>query len=88
MYGTFADSAAPATADQVTRDANLIARNLACLGADAAAATADHIRRFWAPPLRSTLFEQARSHADRFSPIARDAIALLQADRTITSATR
>ena len=77
-----------ATAEHVTREVNMIARNLECIGAEAAAATADHIRRFWAPLLRSTLFEQAGSHADRFSPIARDAIALLQGDRTTTNATR
>jgi hypothetical protein len=75
------DSAAPATADQVTRDANLIARNLECLGTRrAAAATADHIEKFWAPLLRATLFEQARSHPERFSPIAGEAIVLLQGD--------
>jgi hypothetical protein len=81
MNATFSDSAAPATAEQVTRDANLIARNLECLGAtDAATATADHIRKFWAPLLRSTLLVQARAHGDRFSPIVSDAIALLERD--------
>ena len=75
----FDDSAAPATAARVTREANLIARNLACHGpAIAASETAEHIRRFWAPPLRTTLLEQARSHPDRFSPIAGQAIAMLE----------
>ena len=78
MTAKFSDSTAPATADQVTRDANLIARNLACHGAgQAAAETAEHIRRFWAPRLRSTLLEQARAHPERFSPITCEAIAAL-----------
>lgn len=82
----YRDSAAPATADQVTRDANLIARNLECLGArTAAAATADHIAKFWAPLLRATLFEQARSHPERFSAIAGEAIQLLQGDALPTN---
>ena len=46
----------------------------------AAAATADHLRRFWAPLLRLTLLEQADAHRDRFSPIACDAIARLRRD--------
>jgi hypothetical protein len=55
--------------------------NLECLGTRrAAAATADHIEKFWAPLLRATLFEQARSHPERFSPIAGEAIVLLQGD--------
>ena len=73
------NSAVAATAEHVTREVNLIARNLECLGtAAAAAATADHIRRFWAPLLRLTLLEQARAHRDRFSPIASEAIAVLE----------
>jgi hypothetical protein len=79
MDTTFTDSEAPATAEHVTREFNLIARNLECLGAEAAAAaTADHIRRFWAPRLRLTLLEQANAHRDRFSPIACEAIAKLR----------
>ena len=81
MYTTSSDSEAPATAEHVTRESNLIARNLEALGAEAAAAaTADHIRWFWAPLLRLTLLEQADAHRDRFSPIACDAIARLRRD--------
>lgn len=67
-----------ATAQHVTREVNLIARQFECLGADrAAAATADHIRKYWAPLLRSILLAEARGHAERLSPIAREAIDLL-----------
>ena len=67
-----------ATADHVTREANLIARQFECLGADRAAdATADHIRRFWAPLLKSRLVVEGRDHAERLSPIARHALAKL-----------
>ena len=77
MSDLFIDSTA--TAARVTREANLIARNLACHGAATAASeTADHIRRFWAPQLRTALFEQVRAHPDRFLPIACEAIGLLQ----------
>lgn len=79
MAPSLADSSAPATAARVTREANLIARNLACHGEAAAAAeTAEHIRRFWAPQLRSTLFEQARAHPERFSEISWEAITMLE----------
>jgi len=64
-----------ATAQHVTREINLIAREFECLGVDrAAAATADHIRKYWAPLLRSTLLAEARGQGDRFSPIAKAAI--------------
>jgi hypothetical protein len=79
MNTSFSDSASPATACHVTREANLIARNLECLGAQVAAKrTAEHIGRFWAPQLRATLFEQARNHPERFGPIAGEAIAMLR----------
>lgn len=67
-----------AIGQRVSQGANLIARNLECLGAKAAAeATADHIRRFWAPQLRLTLLAQAQANSQTFSPIAREAIAML-----------
>jgi formate dehydrogenase subunit delta len=79
---TSADRTTPVTARRVTREANLIARNFACLGASAAAAaTAAHIQRFWAPQLRATLLAQARSHPARFSSIASDAVAMMNAPR-------
>lgn len=75
---TLSDSTTRVAARRAVRESNLIARNFACLGAKAAAAaTADHIRRFWAPQLRSTLLEQARSRPERFSSITSDAIAMM-----------
>lgn len=84
MTCRFDERRAPATAERVTREANLIARNLACHGDETAAAeTADHVGRFWAPLLRATLLEQARAHPERFSPVAKRAIAILaRADAT------
>lgn len=68
------------TATHVVREVNLIARNLECWGKEAAIlATADHLRRFWAPSLKQALFEQARTDPDRLSPIARGAVAMLTA---------
>jgi predicted nucleic acid-binding Zn ribbon protein len=67
------------TAKHVTREINLIARNLECLGLHAASeATAEHVRRFWAPLLRAELQSAAAVHPDRFSPIAREAILALE----------
>ena len=66
------------TADRVTREINLIARNLECLGPmEAIAATADHVRRFWAPLLRAELQSVFDEHPERFSPIAREAVVAL-----------
>jgi predicted nucleic acid-binding Zn ribbon protein len=66
------------TVKHVTREINLIARNLACLGEDAASqATAEHVRRFWAPLLRTELASAVAAHPERFSTIAHAAIALL-----------
>ena len=80
-----------ATEQRVIREANLIARQFECLGAGpAAVATADHIRRFWAPLLRTVLLEEACDHLEHFSPIARHAIAMLpkqtSGTRNITNA--
>jgi formate dehydrogenase subunit delta len=73
------DSPTRLVAQRVTRESNLIARNLACLGArQAAEATAEHIRRFWAPQLRAALLEQAERHPQRFSPVASAAVGMLR----------
>jgi formate dehydrogenase subunit delta len=78
MNATTVQSGATQIAKRVTREANLIARNFECWGAQAAAAaTADHIKRFWAPQLRAALSEDARAHHDGFSPIARNAVLML-----------
>lgn len=66
------------TTNRVTRDINQIARNFACLGDESASlATADHVRRFWAPLLKAELASAFGSQPERFSPIARRAIKLL-----------
>jgi hypothetical protein len=58
---------------------NQIAGNFDVLGRPAAAAaTADHIRTFWAPCLRWVLLREFDRHQERFTPTARDAIALLK----------
>lgn len=67
-----------ATGHHVTYEANQIGRNFACLGDKAAAAaTADHISRFWAPLLKQALLHEADMHPAAFSAIASEAIALL-----------
>ena len=67
-----------ATAAHVTYEVNLIGRNHACLGPHAAAAaTAEHIERFWSPLLRTSLLAQARRHPEAFNSVARAAIAML-----------
>jgi len=59
--------------------ANQIARNLAAQGEDAAiSGTAQHIRDFWDPRMKATLFSHDRSGLD---PIARSAIDRLEAKR-------
>lgn len=68
-----------ATAQHVVYKANQIARNLAYMGErKAAAATANHMRRFWAPYLRSVLLDQYSANRNALSPTARQAILLLR----------
>jgi len=56
--------------------ANQIARNLATLGeAEAAAATADHIAKFWDPRMKAKIF----ANPIGLEPIAAAAIAMLRA---------
>lgn len=67
-----------ATARHVTYEINQIGRNFGCLGQhDAAAATADHIARVWAPLLRAALLEQARRDPASLSPVATEAVSML-----------
>jgi formate dehydrogenase subunit delta len=68
-----------ATGEHVVYKANQIARNLAYMGRrKAAAATADHLRKFWAPYLRSVLLDEYSANQNAFSPTARQAILLLR----------
>jgi formate dehydrogenase subunit delta len=68
-----------ATGEHVVYKANQIARDLAYMGErKAAAATADHLRRFWAPYLRSVLLDECSANQNALSPIARQAVLLLR----------
>jgi formate dehydrogenase subunit delta len=68
-----------ATGEHVVYQANQIARNLAYMDRrKAAAATADHLRKFWAPYLRSVLLDEYSINQSAFSPTAREAILLLK----------
>jgi hypothetical protein len=72
-----------ATAQRVTREANLIARQFESLGEEvASSATANHVRLFWAPLLKAELKSVAGAHPERFSSIARKAIAALQDEQS------
>lgn len=65
--------------DRLVYMANQIARNLATLGGDkAAAAVADHIARFWDPRMRAQLFALHAKGAAALIPIADRAITLLR----------
>jgi formate dehydrogenase subunit delta len=75
------------TTDRVTREINLIARNFECLGDEtASSATADHVRRFWAPLLKAALRSAFGAQPDQFSPIALQAIAALEHQSVAASA--
>lgn len=64
-------------AGRLRQMADQIARNLAVRGEEAAAAaTADHIARFWDPRMRAAIIADDRSV---LSPIARKAVDLLAA---------
>jgi formate dehydrogenase subunit delta len=64
-------------ADKLAMMANQIARNLATQGpAEAAAKTADHIRRFWDPRMRTAILAYVES-GGALDPIAREAVVSL-----------
>ncbi len=44
----------------------------------AAAETATHLRKFWAPPMRDRLIAHAHEAGDDLAPVARRAVELLQ----------
>ncbi|MBT2134920.1 formate dehydrogenase subunit delta [Croceibacterium sp. LX-88] len=65
---------------KLRRMANQIALNYAAIGADSAVlATADHIKKFWDPRMKSSIFADNRTD---LSPIATAAIDLLAAGVT------
>ncbi len=64
--------------DHLVQMANDIARNLDVYP-DAAARTADHLRRFWAPALRERIVEHRRTGGAGLSDTALAAVASLDA---------
>ncbi len=71
------------TENPLVRMANDIARNLqAAHSDDAASATAEHLRNFWAPSMRRALIAHADAGGDGLSVVALGAAALLRADQT------
>jgi hypothetical protein len=72
------ETSTSATGRHVTYEINQIGRNFGWLGQHAAAAaTADHVERFWAPLLRQALRDEALLRPACLSPIAHEAITLL-----------
>ncbi len=62
-------------ADRLIYMANQIARNVAAMGEDEAAATvADHIRKYWDPTMRGHIIVLAAERPDALSPIAAAAV--------------
>jgi formate dehydrogenase subunit delta len=67
------------TRERVTYQVNQIARNFDVLGQEeAAAATASHIRSFWAPYLRWVLQREFDRDQGQFSPTAQAAVMRLR----------
>ena len=65
--------------ETLVRMAHEIARNLrAQHGDDVVAATADHLRSFWAPAMRRSLIAMVDADTHAFDPIVRDAAKLLR----------
>jgi formate dehydrogenase subunit delta len=61
--------------DKLVMMANQIAKNLAVRGDDrAVAGTADHIRRFWDPRMRSLIADALAKGGDGLDPLARRAV--------------
>jgi formate dehydrogenase subunit delta len=61
--------------------ANQIARFFAHQGEDqAAASTADHLRRFWEPRMRKAIFDYVEAGGGALQPIALQAVRALKAE--------
>lgn len=68
------------TRADLVRMANQIAANFAHLGGEEAAAeTAGHLRRFWAPSMRAELLDAPAG--DELSAVARAAVEMLRVDQ-------
>ncbi|EQA97363.1 formate dehydrogenase subunit delta [Sphingobium wenxiniae] len=69
------ENAVMSTADRLIYMANQIARNVAVMGQDEAAAMVeDHIRSFWDPMMRRQIVALAAERPDALSPIAAAAV--------------
>ena len=65
-------------ADKLVRLANEIARNLRSLpGHQPSAATAEHVRSFWTPGMRSSIIAHVEAGGAGLDPIALEAVHLL-----------
>ena len=68
-------------ADRLTYMANQIARFFAAQPRSTAAAeVAKHLREFWAPAMRAAIISHLHEGGEGLSPVATDAVRLLQAD--------
>lgn len=67
--------------------ANQIARNFATRNeADAAAAVADHIAKYWDPRMRATIVDYCAEGGEELSPVAKNAIQALQKSKAHSDA--
>ncbi|MPT49352.1 MAG: formate dehydrogenase [Sphingobium sp.] len=63
------------TGDRLIYMANQIAKNLAARGdEEAIGITADHIKAYWDPLMRSRVADLLAQRSDEFSPIAAEAV--------------
>ncbi|MGC8202988.1 formate dehydrogenase subunit delta [Aliiroseovarius sp. PTFE2010] len=65
--------------EKLIRMANQIARFHATQMDGHAGSVADHLKDFWAPPMRTKLARVGQADPDALHPLAREALALLRA---------
>lgn len=68
--------------DRLVYMANQIATNLKSNGGQAAAATADHLIRFWDPRMKDRIIARAAQPGHGLNDIAAEAVALMARDRS------
>jgi len=67
-----------ASPERLVYMANQIARFFASQPGEAAAATADHLRAFWAPAMRKEIIAWVEAGGGGLDPVAAGAVALLR----------